>query len=126
MLYNGRRSDIKNGIGFQSGSQSNFILNAPRNKLSNFIKGKAPMVQDREGYILYPENYPEHKIREIHAKKSHFVSHHAFIYSNEASSSRHTTHIKCLRKKWLMHQMNIAFHLRLLMHHLCPLTNQAR
>jgi hypothetical protein len=54
------------------------------------------MVQDREGDILYPENYPEHKIKIIHAKKSHFVSHHAYMYSNEASSSRHIIHIKML------------------------------
>jgi hypothetical protein len=53
------------------------------------------MVQDREGYILYPENYPEHNIRRIHAKKSH----HVYIYRNEASSSRHTTHIKMPKKK---------------------------
>jgi hypothetical protein len=33
---------------------------------------------------------------------------------------------KCLRKRLLMHQMNIEFHLRLLMHHLCLLKNQAR
>jgi hypothetical protein len=58
MLYNGRRPGIKDGIGFQQGSQSNIKLNAPKNRLSNFVKGKAPMVQDREGYILYPENYP--------------------------------------------------------------------
>jgi hypothetical protein len=57
MLYNGRRPSIKDGIGFQQGSQSNIKLNAPKNRLSNFVKGKAPMVQDREGYILYPENY---------------------------------------------------------------------
>jgi elongation factor P--beta-lysine ligase len=57
------------------------------------------MVQDREGYILYPENYPEYKIRKIHAKKSHSASHHAYIYSNEASSSRHTTHFKMPKKK---------------------------
>jgi hypothetical protein len=57
------------------------------------------MVQDREGYILYPENYPEHKIRRTHARKSHYVSHHAFMYSNKASSSRHTTHIKMPKKK---------------------------
>jgi hypothetical protein len=61
------------------------------------------MVQDREGYILYPVNYPEHKIRRIHVNKSHLAAHHAYIYSYEATSSRHTTHIK-------MHQMNIAFH----------------
>jgi hypothetical protein len=57
------------------------------------------MVQDRESYILYPKNYPEHKIRKIHARKSHSVSHHALMYSNEASSSMHTTHIKMPKKK---------------------------
>jgi chromosome segregation ATPase len=43
MLYNGRRSGIKDGIEFQQGSQSNVKLNAPK-KLSNFVKGKTPMV----------------------------------------------------------------------------------
>jgi hypothetical protein len=99
MHYNGRRRGIKDGIGFQNGSQSNIKLNAPKNRLSNFVKGKASMVQDREGYILYPENYLEHKIRKIHARKPHTVSHHAYMYSNEASSSRHSTHIKIPKKK---------------------------
>jgi hypothetical protein len=96
MLYNGRRPGIKDGIGFQEGS--NVKLNAPK-RLSNFVKGKAPMVQDSEGYILYPANYPQHKIRKIHARKPHNVSHHAFMYKNEASSSRHTTHVKMPRNK---------------------------
>jgi hypothetical protein len=91
MLYNGRRPGIKDGIGFQQGS--NVKLNAPK-KLSNFVKGKAPMVQDNEGYILYPPNYPKHKIRRIHARKPHTVSHHAFMYKNDASNSRHSTHVK--------------------------------
>jgi hypothetical protein len=43
MLYNGRHPGIKDGIGFQQGSQSNVKLNAPK-KLSNFVKGKAHMV----------------------------------------------------------------------------------
>jgi hypothetical protein len=86
MLYNGRRRDIKDGIGFQQGNQNNT---------------KTPMVQDSEGYILYPANYPEHKIRKTHARKPHSVSHHAFIHKNEASSSRHTTHVKMPRKKIL-------------------------
>jgi 3D (Asp-Asp-Asp) domain-containing protein len=96
MLYNGRCPGIKDGIGFQQGS--NVKLNAPK-RLSNFVKGKAPMVQDNEGYILYPAGYPEHKIRRIHAKKSHSASHHAFMYKNEASSSRHSTHVKMPKKK---------------------------
>jgi hypothetical protein len=98
MLYNGRCPSIKDGIGFQSESQSNIKINAPRNKLSNFVKG-TPMVQDMEGYILYLENYPKHKIRKIHANKSHSIFHHAYMYSNEASSSRHTTHTKMPKKK---------------------------
>jgi hypothetical protein len=96
MLYNGRRPGIKDDIGFQQGS--NVKLNTPKN-LSKFIKGKASMFQDREGYILHPANYPEHKIRKIHASKPHNVFHHAFMYKNEASSSRHTTHIKMPKKK---------------------------
>jgi hypothetical protein len=97
MLYSGRRPGIKDGIGFQQGD--NVKLNAPPKRLSNFVKGKAPMPQNNEGYILYPAGYPEDKIRRIHAKKTHSVSHHAFIYKNEASSSRHSTHVKMPKKK---------------------------
>jgi hypothetical protein len=62
MLYNGRHPGTKDGIVFQPGNQNNIKLNAHGNKISNFIKGKAHMVQDIEGYILYLENYPEYKI----------------------------------------------------------------
>jgi hypothetical protein len=96
MLYNGRCPGIKDGIGFQQ--RSNVNLNAPK-RLSNFVKGKAPMAQDNEGYILYPVGYLEHKIRRIHARKSHSVSHYAFMYKNEASSSRQSTHVKLPKKK---------------------------
>jgi hypothetical protein len=111
MLYNGRRPGIKDGIDFRQGSQSNIKLNAPKNKLSNFVKGKTPMVQNIEGYILYPKNYPEHKIRKIHARKPHIVSHHAYLYSNEATSSRHSTHIKMPKKKIVnaSNEHNISF-----------------
>jgi hypothetical protein len=57
------------------------------------------MVQDKEGYILYHANYPKHKIRKSHARKPNNVSHHAFMYKNETSSSRHSTHIKMPKKK---------------------------
>jgi hypothetical protein len=97
MLYSGRRPDIKDGIGFQQGD--NVKLNAPPKRLFNFVKGKAPMPQDNEGYILYPAGYPEDKIRRIHTKKTHSASHHAFIYKNEASSSRRSTHVKMPKKK---------------------------
>jgi hypothetical protein len=108
MLYSGRHAGIKDGLSFQQGS--NVKLNAPK-KLSNFVKSKAPIVQDNEGYILYLANYPEHKIRRIHARKPHTVSHHAFMYKNEAFSFRHTTHIKLPKKKTpaASNEPNISF-----------------
>jgi hypothetical protein len=96
MLYSGRRPGIKDGIGFQQGG--NVKLNAPK-KLSNFVKGKAPMPQDNEGYILYPAGYPEDKIRRIHSRKSHSGSHYAFMYKSETSSSRRSTYVKMPKKK---------------------------
>jgi hypothetical protein len=97
MLYCGRRPGIKDGIGFQKGD--NVKLNAPPKRLSNFVKGKDPMAQDNEGYILYPVGYLEHKIRRVHSRKSHSSSHHAFMYKSEASSSRQSTHAKLPMKK---------------------------
>jgi hypothetical protein len=57
------------------------------------------MAQDNKGYILYHVGYLEHKIRRIHARKPHNVTHHAFMYKNEASSSRQSTHVKLPKKK---------------------------
>jgi 3D (Asp-Asp-Asp) domain-containing protein len=109
MLYSGRRPGIKDGIGFQK--EDTVKLNAPPKRLSNFVKGKAPMAQDNEGYILYPAGYPEHKIRRIHSRKSHSSSHHAFMYKSEASSSRQSTHAKLSKKKYSIasNDHNISF-----------------
>jgi hypothetical protein len=118
MHHSGRRPGIKDGIGFQKGD--NVKLNAPPKRLSNFVKGKSPMVQDNEGYILYSAGYPEHKIRRIHSRKSHSGPNHAFMYKNETSSSRQSTHAKLPKKKTpILHQMIIMFHSRLLMLLMC-------
>jgi hypothetical protein len=110
MLYNGRRPGIKDGIGFQQGDN----VNAPT-RLSNFVKGKAPMAQDNEGYILYPAGYPEHKIRRIHARKPHNVSHHALCIKMRLPALGNQPMLNCLKGNLLLHQMNLMFHLRLLM-----------
>jgi uncharacterized protein YdcH (DUF465 family) len=109
MLYSGRRPGIKDGIGFQQGD--NVKLNAPPKRLSNFVKGKAPMPQDNEGYILYLAGYPEHKIRRIHSRKYHSGSNQAFMYKSEVSSSRQSTHAKLPKNKTLIasNEPNISF-----------------
>jgi hypothetical protein len=44
MLYNGRCPGIKDCIGFQPGSHNNIKFNGHGNKISNFVKGKAPIM----------------------------------------------------------------------------------
>jgi hypothetical protein len=63
------------------------------------LRVRLPWFRIKRVTFLYHENYPEHKIRKIHARKSHTVSHHAYMYSNEAYSSRHSTHIKMPKNK---------------------------
>jgi hypothetical protein len=117
MLYSGRRPGIKDVIGFQKGD--NVKLNAPPKRLSNFVKGKAPMSQDNEGYILYPVGYPESKIRRIHSRKSHSGPNHAFMYRVRHIVLGNQPMLDCLKRKLLLHQMIITFHLKLLMHLMC-------
>jgi hypothetical protein len=119
MLYSGRRPGIKDGISFQQGS--NVKLNAPK-RLSNFVKGKAPMVQDNEGYILYPNT----KLGEFMLRSLIM-----FLTMLLCIRMRHLAlgilhMLKCLKRKLLLHQMNLTFHLRLLMHLMFLLTNQAK
>jgi hypothetical protein len=113
MLYSERRPGIKDGIGFQQGS--NVKLNAPK-KLSNFVKGKAPMVHDNEGYVLYPANYPEHKLGEFMLRNIIL-----FLTMLLCIRMRHLAlgilhMLKCLKRKLLLHQISLTCHLRLLMH----------
>jgi hypothetical protein len=113
MLYYGRHPGIKDDIGFQQGS--NVKLNAPK-RLSNFVKGKAPMVQNNEGYILYPAGYPQHKIRRIMVRKLiMFLIMHLCIRTRLVALGNQPM-LNCLKRKLLLHQMNLTFHLRLLMH----------
>jgi hypothetical protein len=94
--------------------------------ISNFVKGKSPMVQDREGYILYPENYPEHKIRKIHAKNLIMLLTMLIFIEMRLLVLGTQLMLRCLRKRLLMLQMNKAFYLRPLMHPLFLLTNPAK
>jgi hypothetical protein len=118
VLYNGRHPGIRMTLASNKEAKATSNLMPLRTSFLTLLRARLLWVRI-EKVILYPENYPEHKFRIIHARKSHYVSHHAYMYSNEASSSRHTTHIKMPKKKIVMHQMHIVFHLRLLMHLLC-------
>jgi hypothetical protein len=108
MLYSGRRPGIKDGIGFQKGD--NVKHNAAPKRLSNFVKGKAPMPQNNEGYILYSAGYPEHKIRRIHSRKSHSGPNHALCIRVRHLALGNQPVQNCLRRKLLLHRMILTFH----------------
>jgi hypothetical protein len=115
MLYNGRRNGIKDGIGFQQGSNVKF--NAPK-KLSNFVKGKAPMVQDSEDNILYSLTILSIKLgRFMLGNLTMFLIMHSCIKMRLLALGIPLI-LNCLERKFLLHQMSIMFHLRLLMHHM--------
>jgi hypothetical protein len=125
MLYNGRRPGIKDGIGFQLGSQNNIKLNAHGNKISNFVKGKTPILQDREDHILYPENYSEQKLEELMLRNLIMLPIMLIFIKMRLIVLGIQLILKYRRKRLLMHQMNLVFHSTPLMHPLFSLTNQA-
>jgi hypothetical protein len=114
MLYNGRRPGIKDGIGFQQGG--NVKLNAPPKRLSNFVKGKAPMPQDNEGYILYLQVISSTKLGEFILGSLTLALIMLLCIRVRHLVLGNQPMLNCLRRKLLLHQMNLTFHSRLLMH----------
>jgi hypothetical protein len=112
MLYNGRRPSIKDGIGFQQGS--NVKLNAPK-KLSNFVKGKLPWFRIMRAifYIL---------LIILSTKLGEFMLRNLILFHIILSCIRmrllalgNQLTLNYLERKLLLHQMSLIFHLRLLM-----------
>jgi hypothetical protein len=125
MLYNGRRPGIKDGISFQQGSQSNIKLNALRTGFLTLLRARLPWFRiwrvtfyilkailstKLEGFML--ENLILFLIMLL------YIVIRLLALGTQLIS-------KYLKRRLVMHQMNIAFHLKLLMHLLCLLTNQA-
>jgi hypothetical protein len=103
MLYNGRRPGIKDGIGFQKGD--NVKLSAPPKRLSNFVKGKAPMP------VILRARLGEFTLGSLTLALIMLLC----IRVRHLALGNQPV-LSCLRRKLLMHQMTITFHLKLLMH----------
>jgi hypothetical protein len=115
MLYNGRRPSIKDGIGFQQGS--NVKLNAPK-KLSNFVKGKTPLFRIMRVTFYILQTIPNIRLgRFMLENLIIFLTMHLCIKMRLlALGIPHM--LKCLERKFMLHQMNIMSLLILLMHHM--------
>jgi hypothetical protein len=96
MLYNGRGPGIKDGIGFQQGD--NVKLNAPRD-CPILLRARLPWhrITRVTFYILLV--ILSIKLGEFILRSLILVLIVLFMYKNETSSSRHSTHIKMPKKK---------------------------
>jgi hypothetical protein len=115
MLYNGRRPGIKDGIGFQY--ESNGKLNAPK-KLSNFVKGKAPMVIFYILLIILSTKLGEFMLRNLALLLIMLL-----CIKMRPLALGILLMLKCPKRKLLLHQMSTMFLSKLLMHLMCLLTN---
>jgi hypothetical protein len=125
MLYNGRRPGIKDGIGFQQGSQSNVKLNAPKDCLI-LLSVRLPWLR-----IVRVTFYIMQTILSTRLGKFMIGNLILFLIMHLCIKMRLLALgipliLKCLRRKFLLHQMSIIFHLRLLMLPMCLQTNQAK
>jgi hypothetical protein len=121
MLYNGRCPDIKDGIGFRKGD--NVKLNAPPKRLSTLLRAKLPWLRITRATLCTLSVIPSTKLGEFTLGSLTlaiimllFIRVRHLVLGNQPV-------LNCLRRKLLLHQMNITFHLRLLMHPMCLLTN---
>jgi prefoldin subunit 5 len=123
MLYNGRRPGIKDGIGFQQGS--NVKLNALRNFLT-LLRAKLPWFRIMKAtfYIL---------LIIMSTRLGEFMLGNLIMFLTMLLCIKMRLlalgillMLKCLKRKLLLHQLSLTFHLRLLMLLMSLLTNQAK
>jgi hypothetical protein len=118
MLYNGRRPGIKDGIGFQQGNQSNVKLNAPKYCLI-LLRVRLPWFRIVRATFYILQTIPNTKLgRFMLGNLILFLTMHLCIKMRLQVLGIPLT-LKCLRRKFLMHQMSITFHLKLLMLLMC-------
>jgi hypothetical protein len=114
MLYSGSRPGIKDDIGFQRGD--NVKLNAPPKKLSNFVKGKAPMPQDNGITFCTLSVISSIRLGEFTLGSLTLALIMLLCIRVRHLALGNQLVLNCLRRKLLVHQMNLAFHFKLLMH----------
>jgi hypothetical protein len=117
VLYSGRHPGIKDDIGFQQGD--NVKLNAPPKRLSILLRARLPCLRiTRVTFYTLPV-IPSTKLEEFTLGSltlAHimllFIRVRHLVLGNQPV-------LNCLRRKLLLHQMNLVFHLRPLMLPMC-------
>jgi hypothetical protein len=113
MLYNGRRPGIKDGIGFQQEAMSNLM---PLKDCLILLRVKLPWFRITKAIFYILLVIPNTKSGEFMLRSLIL-----FLTMLTCIRMRHLAlgilhMLKCLKRKLLLHQMSLMFHLKLLMH----------
>jgi hypothetical protein len=129
MLYNGRRPGIKDGVGFQPGSQNNIKLNAHkmiRTRFLTLLRVSLPWCKIEKVTFYILKTILSIRLEEFMLRNLILLLIMLIFTVMRLLVLVIQLILKCLRKRLLMHQINIAFHLRPLMHPLFLLINPAK
>jgi hypothetical protein len=123
MLYSGRRPEIKDDIGFQQGS--NIKINAPKN-CPILLRARLPWFRITRATFYIQLVIPNIRLGEF--MLGNLIMFHTMLLCIRIRllALGNQPMLNCLKRNLLLHQMNLMFHLRPLMLHMCLLTNQAK
>jgi hypothetical protein len=114
MLYSGRRPGIKDDIGFQQGN--NVKLNAPPKDCLTLLRARLPCLRITRVIFCILLVILRIRLGEFMQRRLILIM---LLFTRMRLLALGILHmLKCLRRKLLLHQMNLIFHLRLLMHHM--------
>jgi hypothetical protein len=118
MLYNGRRHGIKDGIGFQQGNQNNTNLMPLRNCLI-LLRIRLPWFRIVRATFYILQTTLSIKLGKFMLENlTMFLTMHLCIKMSLLVLGIPLM-LKCLRRKFLMQQMSMIFHLRLFVGGVC-------
>jgi hypothetical protein len=116
MLYSGRHSSIKDGIGFQQ--RGNVKLNVPPKNCQTLLKARLPWFRITRATFYTLPVIPNTKLEEFTLGSLTLAVIMLLCLRVRHLVLGNQPVLNCLRRKLLLHQMNLTFHLRLLMHHM--------
>jgi hypothetical protein len=115
MLYNGRRPGIKDGIGFQKETMSSLM---PLRNCLTLLRAKLPWLRITRVTFCILLVIPSTKLGEFTLGSLTLALIMLLCIRVRHLVLGNPHMLNCLKRNLLLHQMNIAFHLRLLMHHM--------
>jgi ubiquinone biosynthesis protein UbiJ len=123
MLYNGRRPGTKDGIAFHREAMSNLM---PLKDYLILLRAKLPWLRITRVTFYILLVILSTRLGEFMLESLILSPIMLLCITMRLLALGNQPMLNCLKRNFLLHQMSLMFHLRLLMHLMCLLTNQAK